>query len=63
MKEKAIETVATADEARDLAIEWQNWQSEQSLSLDQTLEWQAYFEKLANKFPDLTEEFKENCII
>ena len=47
MKQKSIETFANASEARDFAIEWQNWQSTQSMSLDQVIEWQGYFEKLA----------------
>ena len=63
MKQKSIETFANASEARDFAIEWQNWQSTQSMSLDQVIEWQGYFEKLASKFPELTDEFKENCIV
>ena len=63
MKQKPVETITTAAEARDFAIEWQNWQSTQSMSLDQVIEWQGYFEKLASKFPELTDEFKENCIV
>jgi len=63
MQQKPIATVATADEARQLAIDWQNWQSEQSMSLNEAIEWNGYFESLAKKFPELTEEFKENCIL
>ena len=63
MKPKPIEKVATAGEARQLAIEWQNWQSEQSLSWGEMSEWSGYFEQLATKFPELTEEFKENAVI
>jgi hypothetical protein len=54
--------VTTAEEARQQAIDWQNWQSEQSLSYSELSEWQAHFEELAKKF-DLTDEFKENGII
>lgn len=52
----------TADEARELAIDWQQWQSEQSLSYYELAAHQAYFEALAYKF-DLVDEFKENAII
>jgi len=52
----------TQAEARDLAIDWQNWQSEQSLSYGEILKFQNYFQALAAQF-DLTDEFKENGII
>lgn len=55
-------TITTADEATDLAIEWQQWQAEQSLSLGELAEWQAYFRQLARKF-NLRDEFEENGII
>ena len=61
MTKKPIETIGTEEEARQLAIEWQHWQSEQSLSYGELVEWQVYFEALAKKF-DLVEEFKENAI-
>lgn len=54
--------INTAAEARDKAIEWQNWASERALSYGETAEWQAYFEKLGEEF-NLTEEFRENGII
>lgn len=54
--------VTTAEEARQQAIDWQNWQSEQSLSYSELSDWQAHFETLAKKFK-LTNEFKENGII
>jgi predicted nucleic acid-binding Zn-ribbon protein len=63
MKQKPVDKVASADEARQLAIDWQNWQSQRSMSMGEVVEWQGYFEKLASKFPDLTEEFRENAII
>lgn len=50
------------DEAREQAIEWQHWQSKQSLSYDEILQWQEYFESIAKEY-DLTEEFEENGII
>ncbi len=54
--------IKTAEEARQYAIDWQNWQSEQSLNYGEAMEWQEYFNKLADKF-DLVDEFKENGII
>lgn len=54
--------VKTADEAEQQAIDWQKWQSEQSMSYGEASEWLAYFETLAKKF-NLTDEFKENGII
>lgn len=52
----------SADEARQFAIDWQNWASTQSLSYGELAEYQAYFVQLAERF-NLTEEFKENGII
>lgn len=60
-----IETVkqaATADEARQHAIEWQNWQADQSMTWGELSEWQAVFIDLAERF-DLQDEFTENGII
>ena len=61
--------ITTQEEARMYAIDWQNWVSEQNeigkeptLYQSDLIEWQAVFEKLAEKF-DLVEEFKENGII
>lgn len=59
MKKK---TIKTKEEARDYAIEWQNWCSEQNLSYGEMAEWQDYFRGLAIEF-DLVEEFEENAII
>ena len=59
---KDISSVQTDGEARDLAIDWQKWQSEQSLSQGELVEYQDYFEQLAKKF-GLEDEFKENGII
>ena len=50
------------DEARGIAIDWQNWQAEHSMSWLLASEWQSYFERLAEKF-NLTDEFKENGIL
>ena len=49
-------------QARELAIDWQDWASEQSLSYAELAEWEALFEKLGRKY-QLTKEFKENGII
>lgn len=57
-----IESIKTEDEARQLAMDWQNWQSKQSLSYGELSEWQGHFETLAKKF-NLTDEFKENGVI
>ena len=62
MEMKPIEEIETAEEARELAIAWQEWQSEQALSYGEMYEWQGYFMELATKF-GLAEEFVENGII
>ena len=55
-------TPTTQAEARQYAIDWQNWVSTQSLSYGELSEWFSIFVELAQKF-NLTEEFKENGII
>lgn len=62
MEIKAITQIKTEEEARQQAIDWQNWASEQNLSYGEIAEWQGYFTTLADKF-DLREEFEENGII
>lgn len=57
-----VDAVKTKEEAHDLAVSWQLWQSEQSMSLNELIVYQDYFEKLAKKF-GLVEEFVENAII
>jgi len=61
-EKKPVEAVKTAAEARDLAIDWQHWQSDYSMSLCEVLDWQDYFGQLVNKFPELQDEFTENAI-
>jgi hypothetical protein len=57
-----IKEVKTEDQARELAVDWQNWSSEQALSHGELAEYQVYFVALADKF-NLIEEFSENGII
>lgn len=61
--------LATQEDARQYAIEWQQWVSEQNeIGEEKTLyttdlvEWTERFTAIAEKF-DLVEEFKENGII
>lgn len=54
--------ITTRDEARQYAIDWQNWTSEHNLSYSELAEWQGIFTELATRF-DLGEEFRENGII
>lgn len=69
MKIPDISTIKTEDQARELALDWQTWSSEQNqigeeptLYTSDLIEWQNFFEKLAAKF-NLTDEFRENGII
>lgn len=52
----------TKEEARDFAIKWQAWASEQDLSYAHLCYWQGIIMTLAEQF-DLLEEFKENGIL
>lgn len=71
--EKAADTLAdllqrcesplTEDSGRQVAIDWQHWMSEQSLSYGELAEWASKFEQIAQAFPDLADEFRENGII
>lgn len=63
MKTIPLSKVTSAEEARDIAIDWQNWASEQTLSYGELADWQAYFEALADKFPEIRDELQENGII
>lgn len=62
MNPEDYKTVYTADGAEQLAIDWQQWASEQSLSYSELAEWQALFTELGTKF-NLTDIFVENGII
>lgn len=59
MEEKEIKT---KEEARQYAIDWQNWIAEQNLSWEEIAKWESYMEDIAIKF-HLVSEFKENGII
>lgn len=52
----------TEEEARQYAIDYQNWASDQDLSWGEVAEWCNEFEIIGKKF-DLLDEFKINCII
>ncbi len=56
-----INNITTQDEARQFAIDWQNWQADQNLSFGEVVQWQNQLERLAIKF-DLIHEFEENGI-
>ena len=56
------EEIKTKEEARQKAVDFQNWASEENLSYSELSEYGGYFETLGKKF-NLTEEFKENGII
>ena len=55
-------TIESQDEARQLAIDWQNWQADQALSLAELSDMHEYFVALGKRY-NLTDEFKENGII
>lgn len=54
--------IKSKGDAEDFAIQWQDWQSSQTLDYEEVAKWQNYFEALATEF-DLKEEFKENGLI
>jgi len=54
--------VKNAAQARDIAQQWQEWQSEKSMSWGEVAAWAEWFAELAKRF-NLTKEFKENAII
>lgn len=56
------QTPTTKEEARQYAIDWQNWASEQALSYGELAEWGAIFKELGERF-DITDEYEENGII
>jgi len=54
--------VTTAEQARDLAIDWQHWSTDRSMSYGELHLWQVMFAELADRF-GLVNEFMENGII
>ena len=54
--------IKTKEDARSKAIDFQSWASNQSLSYEDLINWEGYFNNLANKF-GLVDEFSENGII
>ena len=54
--------IKSEEEARQKAIDFQSWASEENLSYGELNEYHNYFRTIAEKF-NLTEEFKENGII
>lgn len=59
---ETVQTAKTKDEARQFAIDWQNWSSERSMAYSELTDWQEVFRELASQF-GLYDEFKENGII
>lgn len=55
-------TIESQEEARQLAIDWQNWQADQALSLAELSDMHGVFVGLADRW-DLVEEFEENGVI
>jgi len=62
MNPQKARDITTKEDARQFAIDYQNWQSTQSLSYSELCDWNEELHGLALRF-DLTEEFKENAII
>lgn len=62
MKIKTLTAIQSKEEAREIAIKWQRWQSKKSMFYSEISEWHKYFELLAKKF-GLKKEFRENAII
>lgn len=56
-------TIKSIDEAREIAIAWQSWQGEHSMSYEEYDEWNEFFNKIVEMFPALYNEFTENAII
>lgn len=57
-----LENIDNAEQARYEAMNWQSWQADQELGYGDLIEYQTYFEQLAERF-NLKSEFKENGII
>ena len=59
---KLIKDIKTKEEARAIAVEWQDWQSRESMSYAEAAEWYNYFRALGMKF-NMIREFRENGIV
>jgi len=57
-----ISQVKTKDQARQVAMDFQEWASNQNLSYGELAQYQSDLHKLAKRF-GLVKEFKENAII
>ena len=57
-----IDSFISRHQARLYAVEWQYWVSLKNLSYSELAQWHELFTELGVMF-DLTDEFKENCII
>lgn len=57
-----INTIKDADDAREIAMEFQRFASEVPLSWSEVASYHSYLERVAKRF-GLTDEFKENGII
>lgn len=55
-------TITTQEEARQYAIDWQNWASNNKMYMSEMAEWQEEMLRIALDW-GLAEEFKENGII
>jgi len=54
--------INSADELRNLVLDWREWVDEQALSWEELVDWLVLWEWAAGEF-GLTEEFRENGII
>ena len=52
-----------AGDARAAAMQWQHWMGEVTMTWGELADWQDQFVALADRFPELADEFRENGII
>lgn len=57
-----LRTITSRSDAVDFAIEWQNWQAGQIMSIGEIIAWQRVFNLIADKY-ELRDEFIENGIL
>ena len=55
--------VKSAEQGRDIAIQWQQWAGDTDMSYGELAAWNDWFRELADKYPELLEEFEENGIL